>query len=255
MYFPEEFVPVNSKTHMLHFVQALGGSPVDPSALLLNRQLLKLLRSVPELEDLSTQELGYFVYHWADPRSAVRVVRIAPGERARYWPDCLSGGFICVGWDGVGDLSQFESKEAFKDAFRQHYPYEGNQSQLSRKSNELWTLTELEPGDKVIANRGTSEVLAIGTVTDAGYQWRPEREEFKHTLGVDWDTSEARQIEPIGAWRTTTVSKVSAARYKTITGTTPTTLPVETDLVYLASIHRLGFGDRLVSAGRLAEAA
>jgi 5-methylcytosine-specific restriction enzyme B len=233
MYFPDEFVPVTSKSPMRHFIESLGATPADPSAVLLNRQLLGLLRSVPELEDLTTQELGYFVYHWADPRSAVRVVKIAPGERARHWPDCLNDGFICVGWDDVGDLSQFESKEAFRDAFREHYPYDGNASQLSKKSNELWTLMELEAGDKVIANRGISEVLAIGTVTDAGYQWRPERNEFKHTLGVDWDTSEARQIKPIGAWRTTTVSKVNAARYKEITGTASTKVPVETDRVYL----------------------
>ena len=233
MYFPDEFIPVSSKSHLLHFIQALGSSPVDQSAVLMNRQLLNLLRSIPELEDLSTQELGYFVYHWADPRSAVRVVKIAPGERARHWPDCLDGGFICIGWDDVGDLTQFESKEAFKDAFREHFPYEGNESQLTKKSNELWTLMELEPGDKVIANRGISEVLAIGTVNDTGYQWRPDREEYKHTLGVDWDTSEARSIEPIGAWRTTTVKKVSAAQYKAITGATPTALPVETDRVYL----------------------
>lgn len=48
---------------------------------------------------------------------------------------------------------------------------------MSRKANELWTLMELAAGDKVIANRGTSEVLAIGTVNDDGYAWRPERNE------------------------------------------------------------------------------
>jgi 5-methylcytosine-specific restriction enzyme B len=233
MYFPDEFVPVNSKTHMLHFIQALGGSPQDPSAVLMNRQLLQMLRDVPDLADLSTQELGYFLYHWADPQSALRVVKIAPGERARYWPDCLDRGFICVGWDEVGDLSQFESKEAFREAFREHFPYDGNESQVTRKSNELWTLMELEPGDKVIANRGVGEVLAIGTVTNAGYQWRPDRTEFQHTLGVDWDTSQAREIQPIGAWRTTTVSKVSAAQYKAITGTTAATVPIESDRIYV----------------------
>ena len=68
---------------------------------------------------------------------------------------------------------------------------------------------ELEPGDKVVANRGISEVLAIGTVTDDGYTWRPDRQEYRHTVAVDWDTSFARHIEPVKAWATTTVSKVS----------------------------------------------
>lgn len=105
---------------------------------------------------------------------------------------------------------------------------------------------ELEPGDKVIANRGTSEVLAVGTVNDDGYVWRPERDEYRHTLGIDWDTSFARKIEPVKAWATTTVSKVSATLFKTITseggvdGIGPTaTLSVEVDPVYAEIEHAL----------------
>ena len=47
-------------------------------------------------------------------------------------------------------------------------------------------------GDKVVANKGTTEVLAVGTVTEEGYQWRPDREDMKHTVGVNWDTSFAK---------------------------------------------------------------
>jgi 5-methylcytosine-specific restriction enzyme B len=232
MYFPDELVPVTSKVHVDHFLQALEVAAPNWSAVRANRQLLVLLRSQPELADLSTQELGYFLYHWADPRASVRVVKIAPGEQARYWSECLAGKYICVGWDDVGDLSLFPNKESFREAFRERYPYSGNEAQVSRKANELWTLTELEVGDKVIANRGISEVLAVGTVTDEGYCWRPDRDEFRHTIAVDWDTNFARSIEPVKAWATTTISKVPAALYKTITGNEVVTQPVETDHVY-----------------------
>src|SRR5690606_32843132 len=98
-----------------------------------------------------------------------------------------------------------------------------------------WTLRELQPGDTVIANRGTTEILAIGTVNDTGYQWRPERTEYQHTVGVDWDTTFARTISPIKAWATTTVSKVSAAQYREILGTAGpvTAKTVEPDRIYL----------------------
>src|SRR3712207_9470472 len=62
-----------------------------------------------------------------------------------------------------------------------------NRSQVTRKAKELWTLTRLRAGDKVVANRGTSEVLAIGTVKDPAYEWRPERDEYRHTVAVDWE--------------------------------------------------------------------
>jgi 5-methylcytosine-specific restriction protein B len=239
VYFPDELLPVTSKAHIDHFLERLGQPATNWSAIRANRQLRTALRSIPTLDQQSALQLGFFLYHWADPRTSVRVVKIAPGELASKWQDCLDGRFICIGWDLVGDLSDYDSKESFRDAFREQYPYNSNEAQVSRKANELWTLMELEPGDKVIANRGTGEVLAIGTVNDDGYEWRPGRDEFRHTLGVDWDTSFARKIEPVKAWATTTVSKVSAAQLKKITsdgagvGAGPTAaVSVEIDPVY-----------------------
>jgi 5-methylcytosine-specific restriction protein B len=232
LYFPDDLVPVTSKEAIDHFLQLLGESPM-PSVVRANCQLLDALRNVSELAGLSTQELGYFLYHWNDPRTSMRVVKIAPGERAAYWDDCLENGYICVGWDDIGDLTQFDSKETFREAFREHFPYNGAMTQVSRKANELWTLKELQAGDTVIANRGISEVLAVGTVNDSAYQWRPERNEYKHTVGVDRDTSAARTIPPVKAWGTTTVSKVSAVLFREILGTAPTTKTVEPDRIYL----------------------
>jgi 5-methylcytosine-specific restriction protein B len=218
MYFPDQLLPVCSKEHLGHFLQTLGVPAGEAGAIQANRQLLTALRAVESLSHLSTQELGYFLYHWNDPRSTTRVFKIAPGRNAKFWDECLKGGYICVGWDEVGDLTQYADKEEFLEAFREAFPYGGNNAQVSRKANEVWTLRELEPGDKIIANRGTSEVLAIGTVNDVGYQWRPERSEMKNTVGVDWDTSFAHTIAPVKAWATTTVSKVPQGLFRTIAG-------------------------------------
>ncbi|MBV5246743.1 AAA family ATPase [Mycolicibacterium sp. PAM1] len=243
MYFPDEFVPVSSRAAIDHFLQVLGDESPSTSAVRGNRQLLSALRQIPELSDLTNQELGHFLYHWHDPRPSQRVVKIAPGERAMFWPDCLENSFICVSWDEVGDLTLYETKETFKDEFRKHFPYNGVERQVSRKANELWTLMELQPGDTVIANRGVSEVLAVGTVNDTGYVWRPERDQYKHTVGVDWDTSQAKPIAPVKGWATTTVSKVSAGLLRQITGQSPTPKPVDADARYLdldAALHRRG---------------
>src|SRR5262249_43736413 len=99
-------------------------------------------------------------------RGGRRIVKIAPGEGARFWEDCLRDGTIYVGWDEVGDLVQYPDKERFRDAFANAYRerYKNNEAQVSRKANEVWTLRELRPGDLIIANRGTSEVLAVGRV-------------------------------------------------------------------------------------------
>jgi 5-methylcytosine-specific restriction enzyme B len=233
MYFGDDLLPISSKAHLNHFLRVLGEPAKNWSAVCANRHLLQILRSEPLLEGLSAQELGYFLYYWADPQTTVRVVKIAPGEQARHWQECLDGGFICIGWDEVGDLSEYDSKEAFRDAFREQYPYNSNEAQVARKSNELWTLMELQPGDKIVANRGIREVLAVGTVNETGYGWHPERSEYRHTLGVDWDVSHAKQIEPVKRWATTTVAKVPAELYKSILDTQTPPQPVAVDRVYL----------------------
>ena len=40
-----------------------------------------------------------------------RVLKVAPGEAAEVWGDCLDHGYIRVGWDKVGDLRAYATKE------------------------------------------------------------------------------------------------------------------------------------------------
>jgi hypothetical protein len=136
-----------------------------------------------------------------------RVVKIAPGDNARLWEDCLRDGYICVGWDDIGDLMAFSSKEDLLHVFGKRFRkrFNGSQSTVSRTVNELWTLRELRPGDLVVANKGKFEVLAVGTVQEPGYQWHSERTEYNHTVKVVWDTSWAKAIPEQTTWGNTVV--------------------------------------------------
>ena len=89
-------------------------------------------------------------------------------------------------------------------------------SATSRKGNEVWTLRELSAGDVVVANRGTSYVLAVGEVVEPAYEWRADRPEFRHVVNVSWDTSYAGQIPEQRVWATTTIAPVSTDLYKLI---------------------------------------
>lgn len=149
-----------------------------------------------------------------------RIVKIAPGANASYWEDCLAGGFICVGWDEVGDLRQYSDKAAFREAFKDRDWYD-HPAKYSAKANELWTLLELQPGDVVVANQGTSKVLAVGRVVEPGYAFREDRDEFKHTVTVEWDTSVAKDIPKQPSWATVTVAPVSEELYRFILGKSP----------------------------------
>ena len=234
VYFPAEVLPVCSTAHLRHFLRSLDRSSeeVDASSVVaLNRFLLAALRGNSALEGWNTEELQRLLYNWRDPRGTKRVLKIAPGENAKFWDDCLREGYICVAWDEVGDLSQFESKEAFRARFEEAFPYNGLLAQARRKGNELWALTELEPGDLIVANRGISLVLAVGEVVEPGYRWADERSEYRHTVAVNWDTSYEQRVTPQKYWATVTVAKVPDTLQKTILGGKGRS-PIVVDTVY-----------------------
>ena len=245
VYVPDEVLPVCATAHLRHFLRALDrpSEEVDASSVMaLNRFLLAALRGKPALQGWNTEELQRLLYNWRDPRPTKRVVKIAPGENARFWDDCQRERYICVGWDEVGDLSQFESKEAFRARFEEAFPYNGLLAQARRKGNELWRLNELEPGDLVVANRGISRVLAIGEVVEPGYRWANERSEYRHTVAIKWDTSYAQSVAPQKRWATVTVANVPDTLLKEIVrGKGPG--PVVVDTVYgriAAALERKG---------------
>jgi 5-methylcytosine-specific restriction protein B len=231
VYRPGELLPIYSQAHLQHFLQRVTGDrPSTLTPLTANRRLLDVVRDTGLFNGWHPIEVMNFLYSWADPRAAPATVKIAPGEAARMWPECRDGGFICVGWDDVGDLNAFASEEDFRAAFAEHFPYNGNESTVTRKAREVWRLVSLEPGDRVVANEGTTKILAIGTVVEPGYVWRPERAEFKHTVTVDWAESYARTLaEPIKRWGVTTVAEVPATVWRTITGERPAIAKPESD--------------------------
>ena len=49
--------------------------------------------------------------------------------------------------------------------------YKGSQGSVTLKAKELWVLRELAPGDLIVANKGTKEVLGVGAVESPGYEW------------------------------------------------------------------------------------
>ena len=232
IYFPSEIIPIFSTAHLRHFLTALD-APLGEHHIEANRNLLAALQAMPQLEGWSTNEMMWLLYKWNDPKESHRVRKVAPGEDAKWWQDCLAGGYICVGWDEIVDLSQFDGWQDLARRYQEVYPDRGK-ANASLKAKELWMFRELEAGDVVVANHGRSKVLAIGTVQEPGYRWDPSRDEAKHTVAVEWDTSYSGEIPYQGRWAFVTVANVPGALYKKILtlakekpGPTPPVIPVD----------------------------
>jgi len=125
--------------------------------------------------------------------------KIAPGEDAWQWKDCRENGFIAVGWDEMGDVSrlsksEFESKRSKFDSRYEGWGKVGLE--------QLWKFAHIKVGDRIVANRGTTQVLGIGTVV--GPYYFVHDEDFGHRLPVKWDDLRPRLVREPG-WRRTLI--------------------------------------------------
>jgi len=130
---------------------------------------------------------------------AQRFWKIAPGDDAWQWVACHDGGFIAIGWDELGDLSSLDRAgfEARRAEVQQKHPDWSNEA-----LEQVWKFAQIQEDDRIVANRGTSEVLGIGTVTGPYYFVPDER--HGHRLPVKWDDKTPRKVNE-GGWRRTLI--------------------------------------------------
>ena len=115
----------------------------------------------------------------------------SPGHNASKWQICREEGIMCIGWDALGDLSKYSSREEMKTAVKKHYPSDGS---AKNDSLAVWQFAnEMKPGDIVFAKQGMSKILGRGVV-ESDYMYDIVRDEYKHIRKVKWTH--------IGEWTT-----------------------------------------------------
>ena len=135
----------------------------------------------------------------------------SPGEKASKWPLCTSAGLMCIGWDAMGDLSEYASREEMRDAVKKHYPTDGS---AVNDSLAVWQFAnEMKPGDVVFAKRGMSKIIGRGIV-ESDYIFNDNLTDFKHIRKVKWTD--------VGEW-----DAIGKNAMKTLTNITPYTEYVE----------------------------
>lgn len=118
-----------------------------------------------------------------------RVWILAAGEGGRLWGDFKKEGIAAIGWDSLGDLREYSTRDEIAAAITR----ESGNPNPKNDSLALWEFVHvMEPGDVVVAKKGSDVLLAHGVVTGP-YIYDEERPEYAHTRSVDWT--------PVEGWR------------------------------------------------------
>lgn len=108
----------------------------------------------------------------------------APGENASKWDRCLAQNIICIGWDGLGDLSEITSLEGCRDALKDFY--NNPDSSFMNDGLAVWEFSHvMQPGDVVYAKHGQNNIIGRGIVK-SNYIYDSSQEDFNHTREVEW---------------------------------------------------------------------
>ncbi len=107
----------------------------------------------------------------------------SPGDGASIWDECYDKGIMAIGWDPIGDLSLYstkdEMKQAMKDKIDPLKPYKN-------AAHATWQfVNEMKPGDVIFAKKGMHLVIGRGIV-ESDYEFDPERKHYKNVRKVKW---------------------------------------------------------------------
>lgn len=107
----------------------------------------------------------------------------SPGDAATIWDECYDNGIMAIGWDEIGDLTQYESKEQMKQAMKDHINPDYS---WTNGAHATWQFcNEIQPGDIIFAKKGRSTIIGKGIVT-SDYSFDSNREHYLNVRSVEW---------------------------------------------------------------------
>ena len=183
--FPDEFEPVMSRVRKWDIASAFqtaDSSEIDRTDLIaIDRALLTARRRLeaehpeeevdfyasrhrerwypervePALDGNTAEDEEWFRGRFGE----AEVWAIAPGEGARMWPEFRERGIAAIGYDNLEDLSEYESREAIRQAMIAS----GDGENPTMRALAAWQFAnDLRVGDVLIAKQGRNILLGLG---------------------------------------------------------------------------------------------
>lgn len=132
---------------------------------------------------------------------AVHYWLYSPGNGAEKWDEFYKKGIMAIGWDEIGDLMLFDSKDAMKAKMKELYD-----SSMSYKNavHATWQFSrEIQPGDIVFVKKGMHQLVGRGVV-ESNYEFDDAQKSFKHIHKMKWTHNGNWEHPGVAAMKTLT---------------------------------------------------
>ena len=193
IYYPEKFLTIGSPTVLIKCAKELGIQNIEHSSdnsILTNYECKKAISKNPQFSKWSYEKIGTFIWETFDGENKKRKRKeskqywlYAPGENAYLWDEFYEGGILGLGWDEIGDLSQYKSRDEIKKALVDAYGGTGSKKNDVSANDDF--LNKIKIGDVIIAKKGRGELLGYGVVT-SDYIFDKNRNNYQKTRQIDW---------------------------------------------------------------------
>jgi 5-methylcytosine-specific restriction protein B len=107
----------------------------------------------------------------------------SPGEQAVYWDEFYETGKMGIGWKELGNLTQYQSFDAIKNALTAANNTTINQALNAHMCFDF--VHTINRGDIVFAKRGRQKIVGRGIVT-GGYEYDPTRKNYQNIRDIRW---------------------------------------------------------------------
>ena len=117
---------------------------------------------------------------------------ISPGNGAKFWDEFYENGEMGIGFDGTGDLNQYNSKEELKIKFQEMYD---DNSSHRNNVHACWQFVhDIQIGDVVFAKNGMTEIIGKGIV-EGDYEYDTNKpyhkiRKVKWTNNGNWESKD-----------------------------------------------------------------
>jgi 5-methylcytosine-specific restriction enzyme B len=193
IYYPHKFLAIGSPKFLVNCAKEIGLSKIElktTNSIQVNYECNKKLRNHPPFSTWSYHKLGKFIWDVFDGEGGKMMKSqpaqywlYAPGENAHLWDEFYQEGIMALGWDEIGDLMQYQSRDEIKKALVDAYGGTGSKKNDVSANDDF--LNKIRIGDIIFSKKGRGKLLGYGIVT-SDYIYDNSRQNYRKTRKVDW---------------------------------------------------------------------